>query len=487
MAYPQGVVDVSMRLATTAKVLASAVFVSGRDAAEAFHNSAPWALHHHQLPQALAPALHYKVDEPARRVTVGVDLDRGLARRLVEVCRATYPDVDTDWQAEEDRLASLGALQRQAIAHGDQGCMILPEAGSPGPAFAPVPVVSALPAAAGQAWPMGDDPAPPADGAVAGEGAIATAVAQAMAREDELHAAIVVLRRGRIVAEAYRPGITADTQLESWSMGKSVMSTLIGLLVGRGVLELDEPVPVPSWRAAGDPRGGITLRHLLQMGSGLRCTGHDQSRSAWAQGLPDHFLPYGTAIDVAEFALERPLEHPPGTVGRYRNCDPLALAWLFKAAVSERLGDDPLTWPQRELFDRIGVRRQTLETDRWGRFIVSGFDYGAARNWARLGLLYLQDGCWMGERVLPEGWVSFATRPAPHWARGNYGAQIWLNRVGEFPLPDDAFYFAGGGGQYVFVVPSADLVVVRMGHSRAYAGAKAAVSHLLSDIVAALR
>lgn len=132
------------------------------------------------------------------------------------------------------------------------------------------------------------------------------------------------------------------------------------------------------------------------------------------------------------------------------------------------------------------MRRQTLKTDRWGHFIISGFDYGTPRNWARLGLLYLNDGLFDGERILPEGWVKFATSPAPAWEKGNYGAQIWLNSTREFALPRDAFYMAGGGGQHVFVVPSADLVVVRMGHARGYKVARSVINRMLSEIISSL-
>src|SRR5262249_41351524 len=154
--------------------------------------------------------------------------------------------------------------------------------------------------------------------------------------------------------------------------------------------------PLSEWQAADDPRSAITLRHLLNMSSGLRCTGQDDPRERWADGLPQHFLPYVEPIDVRAFATRRPAEFAPRTVGRYRTCDPLALVRLFPAVVRERWGETPLSWPQDPLFTPLGMHGFTHETDRRGRFIASGFNYGCARDWARLGQLYLQDGMWQG-------------------------------------------------------------------------------------------
>jgi CubicO group peptidase (beta-lactamase class C family) len=311
------------------------------------------------------------------------------------------------------------------------------------------------------------------------------ALDKAFANESACHAAMLVVHRGAIVAERYAADLTPDMPLESWSMGKSVMATLIGLLVERGALALDAPAPIAAWDAAGDPRRRITLRHLLNMSSGLRCTGQDDPRSSWRHGLPEHFLPYGEALDIAAFAIERPAEHAPNTVGRYRNCDPLALATIFHDTV-DKLGGNPLSWAQTELFDRLGMHGLTQEPDRFGRFICSGFNYGAARDWARLGQLHLAGGMWNGQRVLSEDWTTFVRTPAPAWKTANYGGQMWINSVGEFVLPADTCYMAGGGGQYVFMVPSADLVIVRMGHARGWAASKANVNGALTDIMAAL-
>jgi len=180
-----------------------------------------------------------------------------------------------------------------------------------------------------------------------------------------------------------------------------------------------------------------------------------------------HIYPYTGSINIFEFAVNRPLEFIPGSKGsgQYRNSDPLTLGYILRNIV-ESEGRNYWTWPQEELFDKIGIRRQLLETDRFGNFILSGYDFGTARNWARLGLLYLQDGVWQGERLLPEGFVDFVSTPAEGWEDPIYGGFFWLNTNGRFKLPDDAFAMLGGGGQNVIIVPSLQLVVVRMGHSR---------------------
>jgi CubicO group peptidase (beta-lactamase class C family) len=201
------------------------------------------------------------------------------------------------------------------------------------------------------------------------------------------------------------------------------------------------------------------------MSSGLRFTHAAQPRHEWGREIPDHLAVYADAIDAFSLSVTRPVEHPPQTVGRYRNSDPLTLGYLVRRTVEAR-GESYLTWPQRALFDKIGIRRQVMETDAYGNFLLTGHDYGTARNWARLGLLYLQDGVWQGERLLPEEWNDFVSKPAPAWEEPEYGGLFWVNGTGAFPaLPRDAYYMSGAGGQSTIIVPTHDLVIVRMGHA----------------------
>ncbi len=429
-----------------AKVLCSAVFVSGRVLEEARANSL----------LVEPPAMSVRLDEERREV----------------------------------RVELAGLIRRTARHYGDQGCIALPR-GVDDVAFSPVEVRSALEDSRTQAWPMGDaeDRSNGASEAGIDPGTLAEAVDLAFADPGDRTAAFLVVHRGRIAAERYAPGIHRDTQLESWSMGKSLTATLIGRLIQQGLLSLDAPAPISEWRSPDDPRGEITVADLLRMSSGLEFSEASQSLvHAVIFGVPDHLRVYTGIEDVFGFALASPAEHPPNRVGRYRNCDPLALGAILRRTV-EADGEDYLSWPQRILFDRIGIRRQILETDVRGNFILSGFDYGTARNWARLGLLYLRDGVWNGERLLPEGFVRFVATPAPAWEEPVYGGSFWINGTGRYSLPSEAFYMSGNGGQRVFLVPSHDLVIVRMGHTRGGATAdtnlRAAQSLILEAIEAA--
>jgi hypothetical protein len=171
------------------------------------------------------------------------------------------------------------------------------------------------------------------------------------------------------------------------------------------------------------------------MSAGLKFVGNQEPGGGTPQNTVfDHYYIYTGAVDAFDYSITRPVEFPAGTDGRYRNCDPLTIGYLIKRAVQTR-GEEYLTFPQRRLFDRIGIRRQVLETDPYGNFLLTGYDYGTARNWARIGMLYLQDGVWRGERLLPEGWTKFVSTLAPAWPRPVYGGFFWVNGDGAWNLP----------------------------------------------------
>jgi len=410
-----------LELAGYAKVLCSAVFVSGRDPAEAARNSGDFLM-----------------ASGRDKVAWRVDREQKLVRM------------------------TLDGVSREARFYGDQGC-IIQRPDRPGISFTPVPVKTTLPDAISQPWPMGDRlPEEPLPAEI--DRAKLDAAIEAAFEPTGLTAALVVVHKGRLIAERYMPGITKDTQLESWSMGKSLTATLLALLVKDGTYTLEQAAPVLEWQRAGDPRGRIRIMDLLRMSSGLRFISPWDPDYTPDKGYPDHLYIYTGAVDVFAYSVNQPLEFPVGTAGRYRNCDPLTIGFLIKQAVTKR-GEEYLTYPQRALFDRIGIRRQVLETDPHGNFLLSGYDYGTARNWARLGLLYLRDGVWQGQRLLPEGWTKFVSTPAPAWSQPVYGGLFWINGTGVFNLPRDAYYAAGAGGQFAFIVPSRQLVVVRLGHS----------------------
>jgi CubicO group peptidase (beta-lactamase class C family) len=435
---------VELGLAGYAKVLCSAVFVSGREPEEAARNSG-----YFMLPEAESGGVTWDVDRAEKRV----------------------------------RMTRKG-VTRTARFYGDQGC-IIQQKERDGVFFTPVPVASRLPDAATQPWPMGDRPddAPLPPELDASRLEAATRIA--FADPEALTAAFLVTYRGRIVAERYMPGITKETQLESWSMGKSLTATLFGLLVKDGTFSLDQPAPVPEWQAPGDPRAKIRVSDLLRMSSGLRFIAGQDPDYTPDKGYPDHMFIYTGAIDAFRHAVGRPLQFPPGTEGRYRNSDPLTIGYLVQQAVRKR-GEEYLTFPQRALFDRIGIRRMVLETDPYGNFLLTGYDYGTARAWARLGQLYLQDGVWQGQRLLPEGFSEFVSTAAPAWKKPVYGGFFWINGDREWNLPRGAYFMAGAGGQRTFVVPSHQLVVVRMGHFRGDRAGMRALNAALAELVAAV-
>lgn len=407
----------------------------------------------------------------------GLDLDEavanvGLFTAPLEVRRRLGPPA-VDREKREVRVTLPNGAALVARHFGAQGCITLPP-GRDGVFFAPVPVPSALPDAATTPWPAGDLLPGAADARLPPEidaGKLAAAVDAAFTPEESLTSAFVVTHRGRLVAERYRPGITAATPLESWSMGKSLAATLVGVLIAQGDLALDAPAPFPEWQHPGDPRRAIRVQDILQMSSGLRSRAPQDPDFDPGGPYADHFYLYTGRVDACAWAASRPLQWPPGTVGRYRNVDPVLAACLLRRAVEAR-GENPLTFPQRALFDRIGIRTAVLETDPHGNFLLQGYEFLSARDWARLGILYLQDGVWNGERILPPGFVRFVSTVAPAWAADRnpvYGGFFWINGLGTFPGPRDAYYMAGSGGQHVYIVPSHDLVVVRIGHSRGQA------------------
>ena len=272
---------------------------------------------------------------------------------------------------------------------------------------------------------------------------------------------LLIVHDGRLVHERYAPGVTMETRTRTWSTAKSIAATLIGILVDQGRLSLDAPLGFPWFPEANaadrDPRSQITLRHVLNMSSGLYPIDNSNLEYATGSGLS-----YWAGESSAEHSRHRALIREPGTNWDYENYDTLLAVYAMKIELGEV---EYLEFPRRALFDRIGMRNTLLSTDRFGDFILSSQAYTNARDLARFGLLYLQGGTWHGERLISEDWIEFVRTPAPSLAdRGNfYGGQWWLVPDNRTDVPNDAYSTAGNRGQYVIVVPSHDLVVVRRG------------------------
>ena len=359
------------------------------------------------------------------------------------------------------------AGSRSAKYNGEQGCSILP-AGAAGVFFRPVAVKPALPDPATQDWPTGDRNArAQLEAATVAklEAALDWAFDDAARPRAQNTRGVIAVQRGKIIAERYAAGWGPYTPQISWSMGKSIAATLTGILVQQGDLALDRPAPVPEWQGALDPRRSIGIDDLLNMSSGLDFDNFGLNPASSYDAANEHFRIYFDAVNVFAHSVHQPLRYEPGTVWRYRNSDPLTLMAIARRIVESK-GGDWLSFPQRQLFDRIGARSFVLETDAWGNFIITGFDYGGTRDWARLGLLYLWNGEWQGERILPANWSTFVSTPAPGDRSRGYGGLFWLNRGGARErLPEDAYWMAGYMGQTTMIIPSHDLVVVRHGPS----------------------
>jgi CubicO group peptidase (beta-lactamase class C family) len=316
-------------------------------------------------------------------------------------------------------------------------------------------------------WPTGDvgaEPTPlPHTDVDALYAAIDAAFAEPAGGPARRTRAVVVLQRGQLVAERYGEGFTADTPLLGWSMAKSVTAALIALAADDGLLDVSAPAGLPEWASPGDPRAEITIDQLLRMSSGLSF-----SEVYGAFGDATHML--FVAPSAADFAAQSALGAAPDTVWSYSSGTTNLLQRVLRRSVGEERYP---SFPRRALFDRIGMRSAVIEPDASGDFVGSSFLYATARDWARFGLLHLQDGTWEGERVLPSGWVAYATTPTQAAPRGEYGAQWWLNAGAKgdpadrrWPsLPTDAYDASGFEGQNVLVVPSRDAVIVRLGLS----------------------
>jgi CubicO group peptidase (beta-lactamase class C family) len=278
--------------------------------------------------------------------------------------------------------------------------------------------------------------------------------------------AVLVLQHGRILAERYAGGFHPGTRFCGWSMTKSVINALLGVLAQQGRLRVDEPVPIALWSGARDPRGRLTYNQLLHMSSGL----------AFTEDYGDPFsdvatMLYGTG-DAATYAADKPLVAAPDTRFAYGSGTTNLITRALRHLDLPGIAYEEL--PRRLLFDPLGMRSALIEMDESGTFVGSSSMYATARDWARFGALFAEDGVWNGYRMLPEGWVTYSATPGPADSQGSYGAHFWLYDAGEranarrmsaATIPADAFFAGGFGGQRITIIPSRGLVIVRLGYT----------------------
>lgn len=403
-----------------AKMLCSTVFVSHRPAAEAL-----------QQELKLAAAIPYRVDSATRSVVAWIP----------------------------------GSEARRAVWRDGLGCALRPD--SMLEAREPIARMS-MPAARSLAlWPAGeriDTTRLPVGVSVAKlRAALDAAFAEPSPANPKQTRGIVVAWNGRIVAERYAKGYNAGSPQLGWSMTKSVTNALVGILVREGKLTVDRSALVPEWQTPGDPRAAIKLDDLMRMSSGLA---FDESYSL------------GTSDVVKDLFL---VDNAGGYAASQSLADPIGARWSYSSGttniisriIRQAIGDDEAyrVFPRQALFEPLGMHTAVIERDPSGTFVGSSFMYASARDWARFGQLYLNDGSWNGVRILPPGWVKYSTSPARADSAGGYGAQVWINAgasTGKRPhprLPPDAFFFMGYDQQNVVVIPSRGLVVVRLGYT----------------------
>ena len=373
--------------------------------------------------------------------------------------------VDRDLKAVAIGGPSTGPTIRAAFREGI-GCVVmapdqtfddidsLPTLDLPYPAMDP----------ATTPWPNGDrvdqKPLPGNIDALALQAASDWAFDRDTPEQDTL--SLMVVYKGDIIHERYAEGVNRMTRTRTWSTAKSIAVTLIGMLVDQGRMGLDAPLGF-EWEPAienpqNDPRNAITLRNALNMSSGLYPV--DSSGMEYATGSG---LAYWAGASSIHGMRDRGLIREPGTFWDYENFDTLLAVYAMKQA----LGNDKVyqEFPRRALLDKIGMRNTLVSADRFHDFILSSQVYTNARDLARFGLLYQQHGIWDGERLISEDWIDFVRTPAPATEdRGNfYGGQWWLVPDDRSDVPKDAYSTAGNRGQYVIVVPTHDLVIVRRG------------------------
>lgn len=279
---------------------------------------------------------------------------------------------------------------------------------------------------------------------------------------EQVTLSLVVVYNGQIIHERYAPGFDVTTRTRTWSTAKSIASTLIGMLVDEGRLALDEPLGFdwyPNARSPEtDPRNEITLRHVLNMSSGLETVDNRGLEYATGSGMS-----YWAGSSSVVGARSRALIREPGTYWDYENYDTLLGVYAMKLALG---GEKAYAeFPRKALLDKIGMRNTLVSTDRFGDFVMSSQIYTNARDLARFGLLYLGNGIWNGERLLSEEWIDFVRTPAPATKSigSIYGGQWWLVPEGRDDVPKDAYSTSGNRGQFSIIVPSHDMVIVRRG------------------------
>jgi CubicO group peptidase (beta-lactamase class C family) len=265
--------------------------------------------------------------------------------------------------------------------------------------------------------------------------------------------AIVVVYKDQIIAEKYAPGFTKNSRLLGWSMTKSITSTLYGILQKQGKLNINQPAPINEW--ANDERKKITIHNLLQMNSGLEWDENYNEISDVTKMLFQE-------SDMTKSQINKPLVGKPNATWNYSSGTTNLLSGIIRKQFKTH--QDYLDFWYSALIDKIGMHSMLIEADLEGNYVGSSYAWANARDWAKFGLLYLHNGNWNGEQLFDPTWSKYVSTPTPT-SEKKYGAQFWLNAGGKMPdVPKDVYFADGFQGQRVFIIPSHDMVVVRLGY-----------------------
>jgi CubicO group peptidase (beta-lactamase class C family) len=395
-----------------------------------------------------------------------------------------------DRDKAEVTTSFAGLAESRAIYRGDLGCLVVQDPPPAAEMIAPhAPAPALLPQIAG---PEIVEPS---------SEALKTALDKTFAENRRPPyrntKAVVIVHDGRIIAERYAAGYGVDTQVSGWSATKSVTNALIGILVRQGKLSISGPAPIAAWSDPKDPRHAITIDNLIRMNSGLDI-GQSLIANASTALDPSARMVFSER-DMAAFAERVPLKFTPGSDWNYTNGNTLLLSRLIRDNAggpgTQGTAASTLAFARRELFDTLGMHHTTLEFDSTGTPIGSSHMLASARDWARFGLLYLNDGVVGGQRVLPEGWVDYSAKLTPHSEQYGYAAGFWTNRADsggalyrtKAGIPRDAFMARGAFGQYVVIVPSQRLIVARFGPAFTERDDMDVVARLVADVIDTLQ
>lgn len=281
------------------------------------------------------------------------------------------------------------------------------------------------------------------------------AVAFAFDKKGELNKrtrSVLVIYKDKIIAEKYDTGFNKNSKILGWSMTKSITATYFGILQKQGKLDVNKPAPIADWK--NDDRKNITINDLLHMNSGLEWDEKDDAISDLTKML---YL----SEDITRSQLIKPAQYKPNTHWNYSSGTSNLLAGILRNQFKTH--QEYLDFWYSALIDKIGMNSMLVETDMAGNFVGSSYAWATTRDWAKFGLLYLHNGNWNGEQLFDESWAKYVATPT-NTSNGEYGAHFWLNAGGKYPdVPRDLYSANGFQGQKVFIIPSLDLVIVRMG------------------------